>query len=216
MKYFSHNRKALRIVFAISLGLFLVMMQTVLGVGVSLPSSIKNEAGNVSIIKQESETGSAVNNTDGFDTLEQEEYVPMGSGKKEQFIRIAQNAFGLDVDTFDYISEGELLDMSDTNTLPEKYYPILAIRNVIYIGLHEGDHIPLGYLWKDNEIVTVAEQSDGSVSLLQYHTIPGSQLKSSDDLLVGCAYDDSPVYFIERIESKIVDQTLLNDLYFGH
>ena len=88
-----------------------------------------------------------------------------------------------------------------------------GIRNDIYIAAREGDHLPLGYLWKGNEIVTVAEQSDGSVNLFQYHTIPSSQVKPSDDVHIGCAYDDSPVYYIERIESKNVDQTLLNGLY---
>ena len=159
------------------------------------------------------ETANDVRGRKSFDLLEHNAYVPMGAGKMYPLKRIVQEAFGLDVDTFDYISEGELLDMSDTNTLPEKYYPILAIRNDIYIAAREGDHLPLGYLWKGNEIFTVAEQSDGSVNLFQYHTIPGSQVKPSDDVHIGCAYDDSPVYYTERIESKSVDQTLLNDLY---
>ena len=159
------------------------------------------------------ETANDVRGRKSFDLLEHNAYVPMGAGKMEPLKRVVQDVFGLDVDTFDYISEGELLDMSDTNTLPEKYYPILAIRNDIYIAAREGDHLPLGYLWKGNEIVTVAEQSDGSVTLLQYNTIPGSQVKPSDDVHIGCAYDDSPVYYTERIESKSVDQTLLNDLY---
>ncbi len=171
------------------------------------------EAAAVDVKALSIETADDVRGRKSFDLLEHNAYVPMGAGKMEPLKRVVQDVFGLDVDTFDYISEGELLDMSDTNTLPEKYYPILAIRNDIYIAAREGDHLPLGYLWKGNEIVTVAEQSDGSVNLFQYHTIPGSQVKPSDDLHIGCAYDDSPVYYIERIESKSVDQTLLNDLY---
>ena len=171
------------------------------------------EAAAVDVKALSIETADDVLGKKNIDLLKHDAYVPMGAGKIEPLKRIVRDSFGLDVDSFDYISEGELLDMSDTNTLPEKYYPILAIRNDIYIAAREGDHLPLGYLWKGNEIFTVAEQSDGSVNLFQYHTIPSSQVKPSDDVHIGCAYDDSPVYYIERIESKNVDQTLLNGLY---
>ena len=189
------------------------MILTVFSAGALLPTDINNGIGSVDDSTQKAEICSAVHETECFGALEQDMYVPIGAGKMYPLKRIVQDAFGLDVGSFDYISEGELLDMSDTNTLPEKYYPILAIRNDIYIAAREGDHLPLGYLWKGNEIFTVAEQSDGSVNLFQYHTIPGSQVKPSDDLHIGCAYDDSPVYYTERIESRNVDQILLNELY---
>lgn len=94
--------------------------------------------------------------------------ITLGAEKGENMISVIYNVFGYDLSSYNYVSFAELWS---NNQLTNTTQSIRKILTDACVEIESGERMPLGFLYKGNDVYTVVEQADSSLKLTKYEML---------------------------------------------
>lgn len=131
----------------------------------------------------------------------------LGENKGNNMISVMQNAFGIDLTEYQFVSFGDLWDNAAETTYPA----LRAIAIDRYVEVEQGQRLPLGFLYQGTTAYTVVEQPNGSLEMIKYELLGTDQVQAGEDRV---AEQDDMQYKVLETENKMAPQSVVETLYF--
>ena len=139
--------------------------------------------------------------------LSTEAKMTLGENKGNNMISVMQNAFGIDLTEYQFVSFGDLWDNAAETTYPA----LRAIAIDRYVEVEQGQRLPLGFLYQGTTAYTVVEQPNGSLEMIKYELLGTDQVQGGEDRV---AEQDDMQYKVLETENKMAPQSVVETLYF--
>lgn len=139
--------------------------------------------------------------------LSTEAKMTLGENKGNNMISVMQNAFGIDLTEYQFVSFGDLWDNAAETTYPA----LRAIAIDRYVEVEQGQRLPLGFLYQGTAAYTVVEQPNGSLEMIKYELLGTDQVQAGEDRV---AEQDDMQYKVLETENKMAPQSVVETLYF--